>query len=176
MKLSTIFENIHKSDDYKSLPDFFPEQSIFETYALLGELLNPNNAYEYSETNKSFWEFTDDLGFDFFVRFMFTPTGIDGGYYEIKMGWSDLDGQERYLQQKTRFWDDRRSDTIAKIYRDEIVPAFKKYNDILSNELIIKPLDIKRYQFSIRLIKKLSPSNFEIDESNKPKEIIIRIK
>jgi hypothetical protein len=107
---------------------------------------------------------------------MFTPTGIDGGYYEIKMGWSDLDGQERYLQQKTRFWDDRRSDTIAKIYRDEIVPAFKKYNGILSNELIIKPLDIKRYQFSIRLIKKLSPSNFEIDESNKPKEIIIRIK
>ena len=176
MKLSTIFENIHNSDDYKSLPDFFPDQSVFETYALLGELLNPINAYDYVETKPRVWEFTDSLGFEYFVRFMFTPIGFEGGYYEIKMGWSDLDGQEKYLQQKARFWDDRRSDTIAKIYRDEIVPYFIKNDGVLSDKLVISPIDIKRYQFSIRLVNKFSPSNFVIDESQKPKVITITIK
>lgn len=145
------------------------DKNLFESYWLLGELLNPDNSFKYSEEKTNFWVFTDNQGYDFFVRMVFQPVST-GDYWEIKMGWLDLEGQEKYLQQKARGIDEQRSNTIAKIFRDEIIPKFTNQN--YSNTLIIKPLDIKRYQFSLRMVTKFTPKELKIKE-NKPYEILI---
>jgi hypothetical protein len=180
MKFNEKTENLFKLIDEKILSDrdylklnTFLDKHLFENYALLGELLNPDNAYPYIESNlKGMWVFTDEFGFDYFVRIYYTPSNT--AMFELKMGWVDLDKQEKYLRQSARGIDERRSDTIAKIYRDEILPFFKKMKE-LSNTLVIKPNDIKRYQFSIRLVQKFTPNEFEIIE-DKPTKITIKIK
>ena len=61
---------------------------------------------------------------------------------------------------------------MAKIYSEEILPMF--LNQTISNELRIYPVyaDIKRYQFSIRMVKKFLNDKIEIIE-DKPKMIKI---
>lgn len=178
MKLKDILNEIINDNDYKKINGFI-DKNTFESYYILGELLNPNNAYKYKkhETLDGCWYFIDNHSGEFFVRLIYQP--ILKPYFEIKMGWLDAeDSSDIYKRISKREIDDRRSDTIAKIYRDEILNYFIKLSKELNcNELRIKPLDIKRYQFSIRLITKFTNSNlFTIDETNKPKEIIIRIK
>jgi hypothetical protein len=147
------------------------DKNLFESYWLLGELLNPDNSYEYTEEKTYFWVFTDNQGYDFFVRMVYQPVST-GEYWEVKMGWLDLEGKEKYLQQKARGIDEQRSNTIAKIFRDEIIPIFINQEHI--NTLVIKPLDIKRYQFSLRMVNKFIPKELKIEE-NKPYEILIKI-
>jgi hypothetical protein len=178
MKLINIFNNIINDIDYNKLDNEL-DKNIFESYYLIGELLNPNNSYKYKEheTLKHFWYFIDNHSGEFFVRLLYQPTL--NPYFEIKMGWLDVNNKEDiYKRSSKREIDDKRSDTIAKIYKDEILKTFLKLSTQLNcNELLIKPLDIKRYQFSIRLVNKFTPTDvFEIDESNKPKEIKIKIK
>jgi len=163
------FSKISVDSDYTTLNIL--EQNLFESYWLLGELLNPNNAYEYSKVGNGFWVFEDSRGYDYFVRVLFQPT--NEGYLEVKMGWVDLPKQEKYLQQPNREIDEGRSDTIAKIYRDEIIPFFQNQN--LNNTMVISPLDIKRYQFSIRLVRKYTPNSIEIIE-DKPNTITLKNK
>jgi len=160
-------QKIKQDKDYLSLNSFIDE-NLFESYWMLGELLNPTNSYKYKKVFKGYWVFTDDHGYDFFVRLNFQP--IDDGYYEMKMGWVDLPKQQKYLRQTAREIDERRSDTVAKIFDKEIIPLFLK--QIFNNNLKIFPLDIKRYQFAIRLVKKFIPNNIKIIE-NKPKEITL---
>lgn len=145
------------------------EKNLFESYWLLGELLNPENSYDYKQEMKGYWVFKDNTGYEFFIRLVFQP--VNEGYWEIKMGWEDLPKQSKYLKQPAREIDERRSDTIAKIYKDEIIPFFLDQD--FNNVLKILPLDIKRYQFSIRLIKKFTPNNLKITE-NPPKEITLQ--
>lgn len=178
MKLKDIFNEIVKDRDYQTLNDKL-DKNIFESYYILGELLNPNNSYEYKEheTLDGCWYFIDDHSGEFFVRLIYQP--ILKPYFEIKMGWLDVeDNSDIYKRSSKREIDDKRSDTIAKIYRDEILNRFLVLSQKLNcKELKIKPLDIKRYQFSIRLISKFTDKNlFIIDETNKPKEIVIKIK
>lgn len=150
---------IQQNSDYKLLNK--KDQNLFESYWLLGELLNPNNSYLYETEMKGYWVFEDEYGYEFFIRMVYQP--VKEGYWEIKMGWVDLPKQERYLKQPAREIDEKRSDTIAKIYRDEIIPFFLEQN--FNNKLIINPIDIKRYQFSIRLVKKFTPNNIKIIET-----------
>ena len=144
------------------------DKNLFESYWLLGELLNPEYSYPYKQEMKGYWVFKDDTGYEFFIRLVFQP--VDKGYWEVKMGWVDLPNQSKYLRQPAREIDEKRSDTIAKIYRDEIIPFF--INQDFNNILKVIPLDIIRYQFSIRLVKKFTPDNIEIVE-NLPNEITL---
>ena len=166
LKLQDIINEIQSDSEYKNLS--LNDKNIYESYAFIGELLTPQNAYSYKESPKGLFVFTDDLGFDYFVRMVFQPTSDP--YFEIKMGWLDLPAQLRYKKQSEREIDERRSDTVAKIYKDEIMPSF--INQTHNNKIIIKPNDIKRYQFSIRLVNKFTPKSLKIIE-NKPYEIII---
>lgn len=163
IKLRDILHSI----EYKNLNTL--DKNLYESYAMLGELLNPDYSYPYDEEGKGYWVFYDDQEFEFFVRMVYQP--VEDGYWEIKMGWGDISKDQKYLRQHAREIDEKRSDTIAKIYKDEIIPFFMSQD--FNNKLIIKPLDIKRYQFSIRLIKKFTPSNIKIIEDNKPNEIIL---
>lgn len=166
MKLYKILEKIQNDNHYIELDDC--DKNIFESYVLMGELLNPNNSYKYEQKYKGYFVFEDNQGYNYFVRIVYQPTKEP--YFEIKMGWVDLEGDSKYLKQSEREIDERRSDTIAKIYRDEILPFFISQDK--SNVLKIKPLDIKRYQFSIRLVKKFKNDKIEILE-NQPNEIIL---
>jgi len=145
------------------------DQNLFESYWILGELLDPNNSYEYKELGNGYWVFEDSRGYEYFVRVVYQP--INDGYFEVKMGWVDLPKQEKYLQQPAREIDEGRSDTIAKIYRDEIIPFFLNQNQ--NSTLIISPLDIKRYQFSKRLVQKYTPNTINIIE-DKPNKILLK--
>jgi hypothetical protein len=160
-------EKINVDSDYIKLN--IKDQNLFQSYWLLGELLNPINSYNYEEEAKGYWVFIDEHGYDFFVRIVYQPVGE--GYWEVKFGWVDLPNQQKYLRQPAREIDEKRSDTIAKIYRDEVIPFF--LNQDFNNNLLIIPLDIKRYQFSLRLAKKFTPNNIEIIE-DKPNQIILK--
>ena len=150
------------------------EQFLFENYILLGELLNPENSYEYSESIlRGMWEYFDVNNNLFFVRIVYQPTRIP--HFELKFGWFENNDYKfpKYdpsVPENSSVFDwDKRSNTVAKIFRDEVIPFFKKQN--LTNELKICPLEIKRYLFAIRLVKKyIDLDEFDITE-NKPKEI-----
>jgi hypothetical protein len=64
---------------------------------------------------------------------------------------------------------DKRSDTVAKIYRDKILPFFKQQT--LTNLMVIKPISSSRMKFAERLVKKFTPEDFTTEF--KDKEIII---
>ena len=70
---------------------------------------------------------------------------------------------------------DKKSDTVAKIFRDEILPLFlSKKLDVSIMKII--PITMSRYQFAIRLVNKfVDTDKIEIIE-NKPKEITLKIK
>ena len=173
MKKSKLKQLI--KDEFKKILDYptygelnLVDKNLFESYWLLGELLNPEYSYPYEQEMNGYWVFKDNRGYEFFIRLVFQP--VDKGYWEVKMGWVDLPSQSKYLRQPAREIDEKRSDTIAKIYRDEIISFF--INQDFNNILKVIPLDIKRYQFSIRLVKKFTPDNIEIVE-NLPNEIIL---
>lgn len=174
IKIKDIIEEMVKDPDYQSLK-LFTDQNVFESYYIMGELLNPERAYKY-EGQKGWFEYFDIMNNKYFVRMTYNPTLEP--YYELKTGWYDENGNVTYnppIPQNATAKDwDKRSDTLAKIFRDEIIPMFLKQD--LCDVMKILPLEIKRYQLSIRMVNKFVPKDkIEIIE-NKPKEIILKKK
>lgn len=169
MKLLEILKLIREEKEYLELGNFV-DQNLYESYSLLGELLNPDDSYEYSGSG-GYFVYKDIKDNIFFARLTYHPLDKDP-YFEFKTGWIDENGKARYdLPNNVTAQDwDKRSNTVAKIYRDELIPLFLSQNK--TNRIEVTPLDIKRYQFAIRLIKKFTPSNLTIIE-NKPNSIII---
>ena len=170
IKLSQILKEISLSSEYQNLN--MSDRNLYETYIMLGELLNPDNSYPYEEKIKGLWEYSDIAKNTYFVRLTYQPTTHP--YFELKTGYYNEHGKPQYDpsvpdNSTGKDWD-KRSDTVAKIYRDEIIPMFLKQNT--SNILIIKPLEIKRYQFSVRLVDKFTPNNIQI-KYNKPQSIVL---
>jgi hypothetical protein len=173
IKLIDIINQIQQNPDFLSLSNH-PEssdQNLFETYTILGELLNPDNAYLYQQQTKDLWIYNDIEENTYFVRIIFQPTNQP--HFELKTGYFDKNNKPQYdpavpENSTGKDWD-KRSDTVAKIYRDEIIPYF--LNQSLSNILTIKPLEIKRYQFSVRLINKFTPTDKIDIKYNKPQSI-----
>ena len=170
IKLSQILKEISSSPEYLTLNT--NDKNLYETYILLGELLNPDNSYPYEEKIKGLWEYKDIMDNIYFVRLTYQPTTQP--HFELKTGYYNEHGKPQYDppvpdNSTSKDWN-KRSDTVAKIYRDEIIPMFIEQN--ISNILIIKPLEIKRYQFSVRLIDKFTPNNIQI-KYNKPQSIVL---
>lgn len=170
LSLLKILRELHETEEYKNLTTW-EDQNQLESYVLLGEILNTDNVFPY-EYNKGYAEFVDDEGYIFFVRLTYNVTSSP--YFELKMGWRNLEGQQKYLRREVRDIYERRTNTVAKIYRDELIPFF--LSNTLSDTMKIFPLDNKRYQFSIRMLKKYNiDEKMEIIESP-PKEITIKRK
>lgn len=147
------------------------DKNLYETYTILGELLNPDSAYPYKQNIKGLWEYQDIMENTYFVRIVYQPTNHP--YFELKTGYYDEHHKPKYdpvvpPNSTSQDWD-KRSDTVAKIYRDEVIPLFLEQD--LCNTLEIKPLEIKRYQFSVRLVNKFTPTDKISIEYNKPKFI-----
>ena len=65
----------------------------------------------------------------------------------------------------------KRRNTIAKIYRDEIIPYFKEKSS-LSNTLTINPISDLRYTFSKRLVQNYTPKDFDVQYDDKNQKSI----
>jgi hypothetical protein len=156
-------------------PYSLEDELIMETEIMLGELLNPDNALSYEKVSKGFYTYEDPNGVKFFVRAAYVPEPQN--YFEFKTGWFDQNGKATYEpsvpygNQETSALDiNSRSDTVAKIYRDEILPFFKQQT--LTDTMVIKPISSSRMKFAERLVKKFTPEDFTIDFKNR--EITIK--
>jgi len=151
------------------------EYNLFETYITLAELLNPNDAYAYVKIRDGWFRYQDMMDIYYDVRIAYQP--VDDPYFELKTWWYDENKKAIYdklpSNSSSRDWD-KRSNTIAKIYRDEIIPFFKE-NVGYCDKLVIKPVDKQRYYFSKKMIEKFTPEEFKVIE-NYPVEIIITTK
>jgi len=146
----------------------YSEQVEFEMIneITLGELLDPNNSYPYSSPMKGLWVYKDANGVNFFARIVYQSTF--NPHFEFKTGWFDETKDNRATydppippNSSAIDWD-KRSNTVAKIYRDEVLPFFEKQT--ISNTLRIKPLSDSRMKFAQRLVKKFTPvDKFDID-------------
>ena len=142
------------------------DELILENEIILSELLDPEDSYEY-EGSKGMYYYKDANSVKFFVRLTYQP--LSDPHFELKTGWLDKQGKPQYepstppLSPDSSAIDlDKRSNTLAKIYRDEILPFFKQQE--LSDKIIIKPISPSRSRFSRMLINKFTPKDeFKID-------------
>lgn len=135
------------------------DELILENEIWIGELLNPDDAYPY-EGSKGYYTYKDESGDIFFVRLYYIP---DVGM-EFKTGWINDKGAAQYepsvpphSKNSSAIYVNKRSDTVAKIYRDEILPFFEKQE--LTNTMLIRPISTSRMKFAERLVKKFTPTD-----------------
>jgi len=160
---------------FKSHPYSLEDEMVITNEVILGELLNPDNSYPYINKGKGIWEYKDMNNVEFIVRLTYQPTSSP--YLEFKTGWINPEGKIQYEpsippvspNSSSIDWD-KRSDTVAKIYRDEILPFFKQQT--LIDTIIIKPISSSRMKFAERLVKKFTPEDFTTEF--KDKEITIK--
>jgi hypothetical protein len=133
---------------------------------LMDEVVNPEgDKFEYKQIKKGLFTYEDSLGNLYFIRMTYQPT--DSPYFEIKIGWFENNNlskpkYEPNLPSNSTSLDNiKRRNTVAKIYRDEILPLFLQSSK-LSNKLIIKPISNSRFIFSQRLIQNNTPKEFNI--------------
>ena len=160
---------------FKSHPYSLKDEMVITNEVMLGELLNPDNSLPYEKVSKGFYTYEDPNGVKFFVRAAYTPEPQN--YFEFKTGWFDQNGKATYEpsvpygNQETSALDiNSRSDTVAKIYRDEILSFFKQQT--LTDTMVIKPISSSRMKFAERLVKKFTPDEFKIEFKDKEIQII----
>jgi hypothetical protein len=176
MKINNLKKLIKEElkEYFKTNPYSLKDELIMENEIMLGELLNPDNSYPYEKVSKGFFTYKDLNGVKFFVRAAYVPEPQN--YFEFKTGWFDENEKSTYepptppISPNSSAIDwDKRSDTVAKIYRDKILPFFKQQT--LTNLMVIKPISSSRMKFAERLVKKFTPEDFTTEF--KDKEIII---
>jgi hypothetical protein len=176
MKLDNLKEIVKEElqKHFKNHLYSLKDEMIITNEVLIGEFLNPENSLSYEKVSKGFYTYEDPNGVKFFVRAAYTPEPQN--YFEFKTGWFDQNGKATYEpsvpygNQNTSALDiNTRSDTVAKIYRDEILPFFKQQT--LTDIMVIKPISSSRMKFAERLVKKFTPEDFTTEF--KDKEIII---
>lgn len=133
---------------------------------LMDEVVNSDgDKFEYKQIKKGLFTYEDSLGNLYFVRMTYQPT--DSPYFKTKIGWFEDNNlskpkYEPNLPPNSTSLDNiKRRNTVAKIYRDEILPLFLQ-NSKLSNKLIIKPISNSRFIFSQRLIQNNTPKDFNV--------------
>lgn len=150
--------NIFFKSNLYSLED----ELILENEIILGEMLDISDYYPY-EGLKGLYTYKDDNGDEFFVRLAYQPIGSNP-FFELKTGWLDENGKAHYepstppySPKSSSIYLQKRSNTLAKIFKDELIPFFEQQN--LSNIIIIKPISASRSRFSRIMLNKLVPKN-----------------
>jgi Fe-Mn family superoxide dismutase len=161
-----------------SLNEPITEETLLEEEdQLMAEVVNPDGErFEYEESNiKGLYTYKDSRDNLYFARIFYQKT--NNPYFEFKTGWfedNDLSKPkyEPQLPPNTTGMDNlKRRNTVAKIYRDEIIPYFKE-KSTLSNTLFINPISDLRYTFSKRLVQNYTPENLDIQHDDKDKKYI----
>lgn len=141
----------------------FEEEDI-----LMAEVVNPDGErFEYEESNvNGLYIYKDSFDNLYFARVTYSPSSSPR--FEFKVGWFENNDiskpkYEPNLPPNTTGMDNlKRRNTVAKIYRDEVLP-FLKNNQNLAKQLDINPISNSRYIFSQRLVQKNTPSEYNID-------------
>lgn len=165
MRLVDILKKIQNDKEYPSNKSWH-EQNLYENYEIVSELLDANNAYEYEKVGRATWKYEDVMKQDFYVRINYIPDigDKDSSYLEFKTYWTNDDGKPMHsdFNGKSTSQDlNRRSDTVSKIYRDEVIPFFK--NQDLTTELRVIPVDSIRYRLFKMMVKKYTPTYMKIE-------------
>jgi len=176
IKLSKILSEVMIKTSQQNLNEY--ESVLFADVLLFQELANPNHSYTYQEIEPNLWEFQDKylntIQLEYFpsvkyINTQFVVNDKDG----VEFISFDIDKDKDRIAPFTFHHnkDERRSDTIAKIILDEIVPKYliNKSPQILK----IAPIDIYRYKIFYKiaeLIKEKYPQ-LEIQEKGDKKEI-----
>jgi len=137
------------------------EAAIRDNYdaEIFQELANPDTSYNYEESTPNHYSFTDK--FDNKLEVKYDPTTKDiESYYLLKDktgNWIevyDYDRAKILLDPNSQIYgnsDDRRSDTICKIIRDEIIP--KNLLDNKPKLIRLHPLNQYRYKIFLKCAK-----------------------
>ena len=145
------------------------EETLFEEEdRLMVEVVNPDGErFKYEESNiKGLYTYKDSKDNLYFARITYSPSSPPR--FEFKVGWFEDNNiskpkYEPYLPSNVTGMDNlQRRNTVAKIYRDEILPFFKK-NQNIAKQLDINPISNSRYIFSQRLVQNHTPENYNID-------------
>ena len=150
------------------------EQFLVEEAVLIAEILNPNESFKYDGERGTYYYY-DSTKNMFFIRLAYQPTKTP--HFELKTGWFEDNNPKkpRYepsLPNNVSIKDTNiRGNTLAKIYRDEIIPFFNSQN--LTDLIIVKPMSISRYKFSVRMIQKFTPKKMTVNEN--PKSMTVTI-
>jgi hypothetical protein len=153
------------------------ETLLEEEDKLMAEVVNPDGDYfPYKELNpKGLFVYKDSKDNLYFARIFYQSTSTP--YFEFKAGWfEDNDiSKPKYdpqLPPNVVGIDNlKRRNTIAKIYRDEIIPYFKEKSP-LSHTLVIYPISDLRYTFSKRLAQNHTPKDFYIEYDDENRKFI----
>ena len=153
------------------------ETLLEEEDQLMAEIVNPDGEhFQYEELNiKGLYTYEDSRGNLYFARIFTQPTNPP--HFEFKVGWFEDNSinkpkYEPQLPPNAIGIDNlKRRNTIAKIYRDEIIPYFKEKSSI-SNFLIINPISDLRYTFSKRLVQNWTPKDLNIQYDNENRKFI----
>lgn len=128
IKLMDLLSQIIQESKQKQLNEV--EVVLFEETELFCELGDPNNSYKYKEVAHDIWEFEDRFGNILGVQI--NANKYVDSFFKVK----NLSGKELRVFDVTKIegnidpntyhngTDERRSDTICKILRDEIIPKY----------------------------------------------------
>lgn len=164
-KLTSLLNQIKLESQYPKA-ESWEKQDLYETYAILSEFLDAENAFDYLKVGKTTWEYEDSLKNSFYVKLTFVPkfSNSEEPYLELKSYWINDRGKPMYsdFNGKSSSIDlQKKSDTTAKIFRDEVLPFFDHQN--IAKQLRIIPVDPIRYRLSKIMVKKYLSSNYDVD-------------
>lgn len=162
--LTKFLSQIRIESSYPNKSDW-AEQNLYETYAVISELIDADNAYQYESSGRGIWKYKDIVDNEYYVRLAYVPDlkSEDKGYIELKTYWIDDSGKPKYTDfngKSTNKDLQKRSDTLAKIYRDEVIPFFESQNK--TKEMRIVPVDKTRYRLSKMLVSKYTPKHYSL--------------
>jgi hypothetical protein len=169
--------NLNGAMTFRNWTDSLQETLLEEEDKLMAEVVNPDGDYfSYQELNpKGLFVYKDSKDNLYFARIFYQSTSTP--YFEFKAGWFEDNDMSKpkydpQLPPNVMGMDNlKRRNTIAKIYRDEIIPYFKEKSS-LSNTLIINPISDLRYTFSKRLVQNHTPKDFSIQYDDENKKFI----
>ena len=169
--------NLNGTMTFRNWTDSLQETLLEEEDKLMAEVVNPDGDYfSYQELNpKGLFVYKDSKDNLYFARIFYQSTSTP--YFEFKAGWFEDNDMSKpkydpQLPPNVMGMDNlKRRNTIAKIYRDEIIPYFKEKSS-LSNTLIINPISDLRYTFSKRLVQNHTPKDFSIQYDDENKKLI----
>lgn len=166
-------EKLQSDSDY--LLSNILEKILLESYVLIGENISLSNAYDYTKNGNSIRSFVDKNGIQHYTKVNYNPN-VDNKEITVKFFWMDENQNPKYS--KPPYTDEKVFNTHLKIFKDEILPLMKSYEDHFGIDYIaLDPVDKPRYRlYRIALNSILDKSKFSIEEDEKKNIIYIRRK
>lgn len=150
------------------------DQILFETYVLIGENINIDNAYEYTSEGKTIWSFYDKNEYNHVIKINYNP-GVQDKTLTVKFFWDD-NGKPNY--DKPPVTDEKVFNTHLKILIEKILPKLPNLFDYTkTDKLTLDATDKVRYRlYSIALSSVLDSDKYDLIKEPKSNTLYIKLK